>query len=198
MSDDRSDGSEKDRNLPTVRELKGPSAPKDTVPDVVGVYVPPRPLPEAQQHRTMDLKSVRLEDYSRRALTERRLVSPPRSPVSLAATERKGSPLWLIPALVVVLGIGAWLLFREELLPATVESSEPEPVPPVRITTDVSNPAPTASAAAPVVAPPMVVAEPQPKSTSEPKVEEKASAPLPEKSQRPRETEKKRKDPWLE
>lgn len=197
MTDDRSDGSEKDRNLPTVRELKGPSAPKDTVPDVVGVYVPPRPLPEAAQHRTMDLKSVRLEDYSRRALTERRLVSPPRSPVSPPPSERKSSTLWLIPALVVVLGIGAWLLFREELFPA-VETSEPERVPPAAVTTEVSNPSPAASAAPPVVASPMVVAEPQPKSTSEPKVEENASVPAPAKSQRPRETEKKRKDPWLE
>jgi len=80
MADNPTDGSEKDRNAPTVRELKGPGAPSDTLPDVVGVYVPPRSLPGPADHRTMDLKSVRLSDYvdARRALTERRLVSPPR------------------------------------------------------------------------------------------------------------------------
>src|SRR5688572_275458 len=81
MAKDSEDGSEKDRNAPTVRDLKGPSlVSADTIPDVIGQYVPPRPPPEASRHRTIDLKPVRLSDEAdpRRWRTERRLVTPER------------------------------------------------------------------------------------------------------------------------
>src|SRR6187397_577014 len=79
MADEPSDGSDKNRDAPTVRDLTGPELSSDTLPDVVGLYVPPRPLPEPSDHRTLDLRSIRLSDAAdpRRALTERRLVSPP-------------------------------------------------------------------------------------------------------------------------
>jgi hypothetical protein len=48
------------------------------------------------------------------------------------------------------------------------------------------------------VAAPITVPEPLPAATSEPKVEEKPSAPSSSKTQRSRDAEKKRKDPWLE
>lgn len=190
MADDPTDGSEKDRNAPTVRELKGPSVPSDTLPDVIGVYVPPRALPGPADHRTMDLKSVRLSDYvdARRALTERRLVSPPEP-------TRRRSALWLVPALLIALGVGAWFFFRNPAPRALGDASQAEPKPASTVTEAPHVPAPSASPS--VVVAPSVIHEP-PLSGPETKIEEKPSAPAPAKSQRSRDAEKKRKDPWLE
>ena len=190
MADDPTDGSEKDRNAPTVRELKGPGGPSDTLPDVIGVYVPPRALPGPADHRTMDLKSVRLSDYvdARRALTERRLVSPPEP------TPRR-SALWLVPAILVALGVGAWFLFRNPAPRALGEASQAEPTPAPTVS-DAPHVPPAPSASPPVVVAPSVIDEPQ--AAPETKIEEKPSAPAPAKSQRSRDAEKKRKDPWLE
>jgi len=192
MADDPTDGNEKDRNAPTVRELKGPCAPKDTVPDLIGVYVPPRALPEAAQHRTMDLKSVRLSDYvdSRRALTERRLVSPPQEPPQ----EARRRVLWLVPVIVFALGIWAWLFIRESTSSVIVEPSRVESSP-----TPVATPAPIEPTARSALSgSPSVVPEPPPPAASGPKADEKANAPTPPKAQRSREAEKKRNEPWLE
>lgn len=196
MADDPSDGSEKDRNAPTVRELKGPGSPSDTVPDLIGVYVPPRALPEAAQHRTMDLKSVRLSDYvdSRRALTERRLVSPPREEPPPEARRRA---FWLVPVIVFALGIWAWLFIRETTSSVVVEPSRVESSPTPVATPKASEP-PANSAPSAVAVTPTLVPEPAPTPASEPKADEKVNAPAPVKAQRSREAEKKRINPWVE
>src|SRR5262245_12832211 len=103
MADDSSDDSEKDRNAPTVRDLVPRALSSDTVPEIVGQYHPPRPLPEVSQHRTLDLSSVRVSpDPRRTAPTERRLVSP-------ARPEPKSSRWWLVGGLVLLVGALLWL-----------------------------------------------------------------------------------------
>ncbi|HVR18427.1 MAG TPA: hypothetical protein VMS65_01980 [Polyangiaceae bacterium] len=180
MADDPSHG-DKDRNAPTFRELDRPTSSGDTVPDLIGMYVPPRPLPEASDHRTMDLKSVRISDQAdpRRALTERRLVSPPRR-------ARSRSALWLLAGAVVLLGALAWLLLVEPTPPASRAAAPP---------TRASAGAPKAPATSTSIAPAARAAAPPPKAPG-PSVEAPAT-PAP-KTSRPRESAKKRKDPWLE
>ena len=192
MADEPSDGSEKDRNAPTVRDLKGPSVPGDTMPDIVGLYVPPRPLPETTQHRTIDIKPVRLsaETDPRQFRTERRLVSPSRR-------ERRLPVLWLVGGLAILLALGAWALLQKPsspsaLTPAPVRSA---PVPiaasaaaqlaPVRLSaTSLAAPAPPRTVVPPPSAPPAAQGPEAP-----------AAAP---KAGSARDTQKKRKDPWLE
>jgi hypothetical protein len=184
MADDPSHG-DKDRNAPTVRELNGPTSSGDTLPDLIGMYVPPRPLPEAAQHRTMDLKSVRLSDQAdpRRALTERRLVSPPQP-------ARSRSGWWMAAGVAVLLGALAWLLLAEPTPSASLAPPR-EPAPP--LPTRASAGAPKALAPAPSTSPAPREAAPK---ASGPSVDAPA-APAP-KTSRPRESSKKRKDPWLE
>jgi hypothetical protein len=191
MADNPTDGSEKDRNAPTVRELRGPGAPSDTLPDVVGVYVPPRALPGPADHRTIDLKSVRLSDYvdARRALTERRLVSP-------ARPKQRRSAFWLAPAVVIALGVGAWLFLRDAASQAGGEASQAEPAP-APVVTEVPHVLPTPSASPAVVVAPSVVPEPPPNTAPATRIDSKPSALPSTKAQRPRE-EKKRNNPWLE
>jgi hypothetical protein len=192
MADESSDGSEKDRNAPTVRDLKGPGVSGDTLPDVVGVYVPPRPLPESTAHRTIDVKPVRLSAAAdpRQALTERRLVSPPR-------VERRLPVLWLGGGIAILLALGAWA-FLQEL-------SSPSAVSPARVP---SAPAPVNASAARLSAPVQRSAgslpEPAPLRSAAPLPSASPAAhgfdapPAATKAGSTRETQKKRKDPWLE
>jgi hypothetical protein len=182
MADDPSHG-DKDRNAPTVRELDRPTSSGDTVPDLIGMYVPPRPLPAASEHRTMDLKSVRLSDQldPRRALTERRLVSPPQHARGRAA-------LWMAAGAVVLLGVLAWLFLAEPTPPAALAPPRKLAPPPP---TQASAGAPKALATAPSTR------EAAPTSKASGPSVEAPAAPAP-KTSRPRESSKKRKDPWLE
>jgi hypothetical protein len=195
MSNDSKDGSEKDRNAPTVRELSPRVTPKDTLPDVIGEYVPPRPLPEVSQHRTLDLRSVRVspELDPRRAPTELRLASPPRA---------GSSGRWLAAGVVVLVGIAVLMVIRafapsSGFVPAPV-ASPATPVPLVE--------APTARATAFAVPTPAAAASVAP-SRSEPavpreppatRVEAPAAASAAPKASTAREPEKKRREPWLE
>jgi hypothetical protein len=192
MGDDSSDGGDKDRNAATVRDMKGPPVvSSDTMPDVIGVYAPPRPLPEVSQHRTVDLKSVRLSDLAdpRRALTERRLVSPPRPPKQSALPWLFGG----VAGLAVVAG-ALWLLL----------GASPAPVSPAAITAGESSSgappaaAPSKASSAPAEPPPGPAPSPpgEPPASTTPALD--ASSSPPQKAPRSRESAKKRKDPWLE
>jgi hypothetical protein len=70
----------------------------DTIPEQANVYVPPRPLASLADHRTMDVKAIRLHaDLDpRQALTELRLSAP------LPAR----SSAWIVPVALAVLAIG--------------------------------------------------------------------------------------------
>jgi hypothetical protein len=186
MADDSKDG-EKDRNAPTVRDIKGSRAlPADTIPDVVGQYVPPRAPPEATHHRTIDLKAVRLSDEAdpRRWRTQRRLVSPERSP------SRSRLPLALVVGLVLLLAFGAWALLRS---PAASEDARS-----VALPAPESPPTASAIPPAPPVTPPRLDVPPPPVPSTAVESETQPAEPTPQRPPRPREAAKKRKDPWLE
>jgi hypothetical protein len=187
MADESSDGSEKDRNAPTVRDLKGPSVPGDTMPDVVGLYVPPRPLPETTPHRTIDIKPVRLsaETDPRQFRTERRLVSPKRGEPRLPL-------LWFGGGLAILLALGAWALLQKPSSPSALTSA--------RVPTA---PAPVAASAAALSAPARpsaasLSAQAPPRSAAPPPSAPLAAPAAPPKAGSARDTQKKRKDPWLE
>jgi hypothetical protein len=191
MAKDSQDGSEKDRNAPTVRELGGPSpVSTDTIPDLIGQYVPPRPPPVASRHRTIDLKPVRLSDEAdpRRWRTERRLFTPERP------AKRKRA-LWVTSGALLLLGLGAWALVRGLAAPASPGPAVASPP------TAAAATVPTASAPVPdrtetPTTPPSPVGStntmPAPNSDVP-----KSESTLP-KAPRARESPKKRKDPWLE
>jgi hypothetical protein len=189
MANEPTNGNEKDRNAPTVRDLKEPVLPSDTVPEIVGLYVPPRPLPGAAEHRTLDLRSVRLSDQAdpRRALTERRLVSPPKPP------KRRYWPAALVALGSVALGTLVWAALRARGVPAPSSTGVREA------------PALGATSSAPkiTIAPlaPLRTSLPPAASSSTPEVNTEAPPP-PSKATRAndstREAPKKRKDPWLE
>ena len=189
MADDPSDGDDKDGSSHTVRDLKGPVLPGDTLPDMSGLYVPPRPLPEVSQHRTIDLKSVRLSDQAdpRRWLTERRLVSPP-SPVA-----KRSKPWLVVTGAVLLLGVVAWSLFRTSRPPASSARAAARP-------TDAAIAASKRSIAADAnrSASPAVPAAKAASSGAAPSPTVEASSLPTQKASRPREPAKKRKDPWLE
>jgi hypothetical protein len=190
MADEPRDGSDKNRDAPTVRDLKGPELSSDTLPDVVGLYVPPRPLPEASSHRTLDLRSVRLSDEAdpRRALTQLRLESPPVPPPAW----RRVRP-WLALAAVLLLAAAGGAFFWKTR-PAPPEA--PTPVQPAAVTKSLVTAA-GASRSVPALAPARS-AEPAPSATpGEPGPKSGADSPAPAKA-RPRDSSKKRKDPWLE
>ena len=193
MADDSQDGSEKDRNAPTVRDLKkGPSpVSDDTIPDVFGQYVPPRPPPEASHHRTIDLKPVRLSDEAdpRRWRTERRLVSPERR-------AKRHWAFWLASGALILLALGAWALVR---------ASAPPEMPGPAVVAAPPTPAAVRVPTAPVRVPVRPETPPAPSSpigSSNALLSPNSGAPpsesTPPKATRGREVPKKRKDPWLE
>ena len=191
MADDSQDGSEKDRNAPTVRDLKGPKAVSaDTIPDVFGQYVPPRPPPEASRHRTIDLKPVRLSDEvdPRRWRTERRLATPERP-------ARGQRALWLAGGALILLALVAWALVRASA------PSEKSPVVVAAPSAPAAASVPTASARAPdrtETPPAPASAIGSNKSLPSPSSGVPTSESTPPKAIRTREVKKKRKDPWLE
>jgi hypothetical protein len=197
MADDSQDGSEKDRNAPTVRDLKGPSpVSADTIPDVIGQYSPPRPPPEASRHRTIDIKPVRLSDEAdpRRWRTERRLVTPERP-------AKRQWALWLAGGALVLLALGAWALVRTSAPP-----EKPGPAVVAAPSVAAAAAAPTASARAPDRAEaPTAPASPIASTNTVPLPNMDAPNPhgpksesTPAKPTRARESAKKHKGPWLE
>lgn len=85
--------------MKTERSARRDERPGDTIPEQAHVYVPPRPLASLSDHRTMDVKAIRLaaEVDPRQALTELRLEAPPR---------RRPAKDWVAPVAFAVLAIG--------------------------------------------------------------------------------------------
>ncbi len=194
MADDSKNGSEKDRNAPTVRDLAPRAVSSDTVPDVIGQYVPPRPLPGVSDHRTLDLKSVHLSPQfdPRRALTERRIVMP-------AYEEPKPSKRWLVAGLLVLFAIGAWLvvlgLASSNEVTSVPTASPAAAVPPVAAPPPRATPSAAPAPASPTQAASSASELAAPKET-ETRVEPPAASALPKPAAR--EPEKKRREPWLQ
>lgn len=85
--------------MKTERNARRDERPGDTIPEQAHVYVPPRPLASVSDHRTMDVRAIRLaaEVDPRQALTELRLEAPLR---------RRVAKDWVAPLAFAVLAIG--------------------------------------------------------------------------------------------
>jgi hypothetical protein len=68
----------------------------DTLPEQANVYVPPRPLAQISDHRTIDFKAIRIaaELDPRQAKTQLKLMAPPR--------RNRGLPLFIFGSAVVL------------------------------------------------------------------------------------------------
>jgi len=114
----------------------------DTIPEQANVYVPPRPLASLSEHRTMDVKAIRLHaDLDpRQALTELRLSAP------LPAR----SSAWIVPVALAVLAIGFialwWATPNLAALPTEPVPGVLAPPPPAvaPVATEVAAPSPAA------------------------------------------------------
>ncbi len=167
----------------------------DTLPEQANVYVPPRPLAQLSDHRTMDIKAIRIaaEIDPRQAKTIVRMQAPPR--------RRRGLILFAIGSLVVValLGAAAYVtVVGPEPLPLV---SEPEAAPRIA-------PPPAGNPTSAPVAPRSPVSEPvsaptEPVATAAPPATAPAAASVPRASNRPApraapHKAKVTKEPWLE
>src|SRR5688572_7557812 len=168
----------------------------DTLPEQAGVYVPPRPLTSASDHRTIEIAPVRLaQDIDpRRALTELRLTAPPQ--------RAQARPLLLVLSALLLLAVGGFFAARFVMGPpdAPTVLPSPSPTPPLRplpppatVTTQgsvsVGAPLPTE----PETEPPLVPVTPAELGTR-PKAPP-APAPPRDSAEAPK---KKVREPWLE
>jgi hypothetical protein len=99
----------------------------DTVPEQAGVYVPPRPLASASEHRTIEIAPVRLarDIDPRRAPTALRLSPPPPG--------RQRRPLLIVLGGLLLLAVAGFFAARFVVTSARpsagLPSSAPSPVP---------------------------------------------------------------------
>jgi hypothetical protein len=179
----------------------------DTLPDQAGVYVPPRPVAPISDHRTMDIKAIRLaaELDPRQARTQLRMQAPRR--------RRRVSPFWIASIGVVLLvGTGTYIALVTEAPLAPLEPVAPgpavQPALPTGIPIDtVAPPPPPLSEVEKPPAP--AGAEPPTRHLAPSEVEFSAEPPQPPpapatteappspRSSPPRKA-KPRQDPWLE
>jgi len=82
----------------TERDVRRVADAGDTIPEQAAVYAPPRPLAPLADHRTMDVKAIRLAAAvdPRQAPTELRLSAP--------ALRKDNS--WIAPLLLALLAVG--------------------------------------------------------------------------------------------
>jgi hypothetical protein len=172
----------------------------DTLPDQAGVYVPPRPVAPLSDHRTMDIKAIRLaaELDPRQARTQLRMQAPRR--------RRRWSPFWFASiGLGVLLGVGVYLAFLSDM-PLPLFSSDQRAEPPAQPAVLVEQPLDTVAPsprAPPELAPRTAgTATATPAPTSEelttPVEPPARAAPAPTQRSAPPRKSKPRRDPWLE
>jgi hypothetical protein len=171
----------------------------DTLPDQAGVYVPPRPVAQLSDHRTMDIKAIRVaaELDPRQARTQLRMQAPRR--------RRRWSPFWVASiGLGVLLGVGVYFAFLSDM-PLPLISSDQRAEPPAQPAILIEQPIDTVAPPPPlpVVAPSTAgTATATPARTSEevtPTAEPAVrAAPAPTQRSAPPRKSKPRRDPWLE
>jgi hypothetical protein len=126
----------------------------DTLPDQAGVYVPPRPVASISEHRTMDIKAIRLaaELDPRQARTQLRMQAPRRR-------RRRLSPFWIASlGVVALLGVGTYIALVNEAPLPLVSSEQRAP----EVTEQPALPEVTEQPALPTGAPIDTVAPPPP------------------------------------
>lgn len=187
--------------MKTERDARRAGDVGDTIPEQANVYVPPRPLAALADHRTMDVKAIRLaaEVDPRQARTELRLYAPPL---------RKDNS-WIAPLLLALLAvgfIGLWWITPEPLPLGTTSAKAPAApgVPAAPRSVTAGSPAPAALRA--TVTPPATNLVPAPVAPSTATaagtaLRPPAAAPAPAAPSAPASAShrpKQGRDPWLE
>jgi len=167
----------------------------DTLPEQANVYVPPRPLAQISDHRTIDFKAIRIsaELDPRQAKTQLKLMMPPR--------RNRGLPLFIFGSAVVLALFGVVIymaLAGPSPLPLVTTAAPPTPLAPDTAARLMpSAPVGPTTTAAPVATsaptePATVGAPSAPKAPSgAPRVKSAPARPAPHKAKVVRE-------PWLE
>jgi hypothetical protein len=95
----------------------------DTLPEQANVYVPPRPLAQISEHRTIDVKAIRIaaELDPRQAKTQLRLSAPP--------PRQRGLPLFIVGSAIVLglFGVVIYMAFARPAPLPLVTSDAPAP-----------------------------------------------------------------------
>jgi hypothetical protein len=168
----------------------------DTLPEQAGVYVPPRPIPSLSDHRTMDVKAIRIaaEHDPRQALTQLRMQPPP----------RRRSWAMLIGVVSATVGLGSVLylgLMSSKPLPLAGSTAASPAVPPLPPAPTVSPPPVEANLPPPALPPSVVSALPSATSTGAarpPKAVKGGTLAAPHPRRGPTPSAKVSRDPWLE
>jgi hypothetical protein len=170
----------------------------DTMPEQAGVYVPPRPLASASDHRTIEIAPVRLarDIDPRRAPTALRLSAPPPG--------KKGRPLLAMLGGLLLLAVGGFFAARfvftsaapsAALPPSTLAPSPPVPPPPP----SAAKTAGSVSVGAPLLTERQAEPELVPVTPAELGMRpRRPSSPLPAPRESSDPPKKKVREPWLE
>lgn len=168
----------------------------DTVPEQAGVYVPPRPLASAADHRTIEIAPVRLaQDIDpRRAPTELRLAAPP--------PRRRTKPLFFVLSALLVVAVVGFFAARLAVAP-THQAAPAPPPPPAPVATIAEPPAPPAAPTSasvtvgePLPTEPVEEAELVPVTPADLGLRSKSPPPAPRATAST--PKKKVREPWLE
>jgi hypothetical protein len=165
----------------------------DTLPEQANVYVPPRPLAQISDHRTMDFKAIRIaaELDPRQAKTQLKLMLP--------ARRHRGLPLFIFGSAVVLALFGVVIYMAvagpSPLPLVTTDAAPPPAETAVRLlgpSAPVGPTATTAPVATSAPTEPVTAAAPSaPKAPAAPRVRSSATRSAPHKAKVVRE-------PWLE
>jgi hypothetical protein len=208
-------GPKKAPGTDTVPDLDLPArlgVSTDTVPEQAGIYVPPRPLASASDHRTIEIAPVRLaQDIDpRRAPTELRLSTPVRRSRTRPGLLVLGALLAL--ALAVLLAVRLLVPRAHSLVEAPASSPAPEvvaaPSPPPQVVPPLApspqvpapHPSAPASGGAIIVGPPISEALTPLESSTPPatSARPKLLPPAPQLRDPAPAPKKKPREPWLE
>ncbi len=168
----------------------------DTLPEQANVYVPPRPLAQISDHRTIDFKAIRIsaELDPRQAKTQLKLMMPPR--------RNRGLPLFIFGSAVVLALFGVVIymaLAGPSPLPLVTTSAPPAPLAPDTAARRVAPSAPVGPTT--TTAPVATAAPTEPATVPAPSAPKPPTAAPRVKSAAPRSAPHKAKvvrEPWLE
>lgn len=168
----------------------------DTVPEQAGVYVPPRPLASASDHRTIEIAPVRLarDIDPRRAPTALRLPPPPPG--------RQRRPLLIVLGGLLLLAVGGFFAARFVVTSAGPSAGLPPPAPSPVAAPTPPRPTATTTASISVGAPLLTEREVEPVlvpvTPAELGTRPKTSSPVPAPRESSDAPKKKVREPWLE
>lgn len=176
----------------------------DTLPEQANVYVPPRPLAPLSDHRTMDVKAIRIaaELDPRQAKTQLRMMVP--------VHRQRGLPLFIVGSAIVLALFGV-VIYMAIARPGPAPLATPAAPPMMQAPTADPLAAPAATPGAPATAAPTPPSAPDPTSVptepvtatsppSAPRATTSAPSPRAKPAVRPSAPHKPKvtREPWLE